>query len=157
MLTTIHVVTAIIAIVCGLLVFAFQKGTWTHIILGKIYFISMTLMVLVSFGINEVNGSFSIFHAISIQSLIFLLLAISISRLARSRLSTWQIWHGRFMVYSYIALIVTGVAQFFDRLPFENSALRAVFFLTLPSIIMWYIYEFRFVPQLLSKLEGNTK
>lgn len=155
MLTTLHIVCAIIAIACGALVFVFQKGTWLHVLFGRFYVISMTLMGLVSFGIHEVNGAFSIFHAISIQSLIFLLLAVGVSRGLRNRLATWKIWHGRFMVYSYITLIVTGIAQFFERLPVENTALRAVLFLTLPAVVMWYFYEFRFVPQLRAKSSGH--
>ncbi|MFK7800573.1 MAG: hypothetical protein AB8G95_02980 [Anaerolineae bacterium] len=143
--------TAVVAIICGLLVFYFEKGSWKHVILGRLYFASMSLMAIISFGINEVNGSFSIFHFISIQSLIFLFLAILVSRFLRVKLPTWEIWHGRFMVYSYITLLITGMAQFFDRLPIENTTIRALIFLTLPAILMWYYFEFKFTPRQIPK------
>jgi len=137
-----HTVAAIVALVVGMVVVGTEKGSRKHRFLGRAYLASMLVMVILSFQINEINGGLSIFHLISVQCLIFLSLGIGVSRFLRNKLVAWQIWHGRFMVYSYITLVVTGTAQFFDHLPFENEAVRAIAFLSVPSALMWFYFEF---------------
>ena len=152
MVISIHIGSSVLAIISGAFVLLLNKGDRWHIILGRVYAVSMITLAAVSFGIYEVTGSFYIFHAISIQSLFFTLAGLCLSRFLRTQISQWIIWHGRFMVYSYITLIVTGIAQFFDQLPFENTTLRAIVFLSIPAITGWALYEFWKVPQL--KLES---
>ncbi len=148
---SLHIYTSILAIVSGLIVLLSTKGTLVHLIVGRIYALAMVTLAVASFGIYEVTGSFYIFHAISIQSLIFVIAAVVIARFMRTTLSNWQAWHGRFMVYSYITLIVTGTAQFFDRLPIANTTLRALVFLTLPAVLGWAYFEFYYL-----KKQPNT-
>lgn len=151
MVISIHIGSSILAIISGAFVLLLQKGDRWHTILGRVYAASMITLAAVSFGIYEVTGSFYIFHAISIQSLFFTLAGLCLSRFLRTQISGWLIWHGRFMVYSYITLIVTGTAQFFDQLPFENTTVRAIVFLSIPAVIGWALYEFWKVPQLKSE------
>ncbi len=124
----VHVAASVSALLLGGTVLALRKGTPRPVLAGWLYTASMVVLGLSSFGIYEVSGSFSIFHAITIQGLVFVSAGIVCARFLRKRLGEWQVWHARFMVYSYITLAVTGTAQFFDRLPIENPAIRAIIF-----------------------------
>ena len=43
--------------------------------------------------------------------------------------------HSVLMSASYLMVVMTGIAQFFDQLPFPNDTLNAIVFLHLPSVV----------------------
>ncbi|MGB7235348.1 MAG: hypothetical protein WBD41_05120 [Rhodococcus sp. (in: high G+C Gram-positive bacteria)] len=55
--------------------------------------------------------------------------------MAFRRRRDWQRRHAAAMQATLLVLIVTGTAQFFDRLPLPNDALNAIVFLQVPLII----------------------
>ena len=141
-----HTGAAILAILCGLLVLLLEKGTATHKMIGKIYATVILALCTFSVFIHEINGGFSIFHLISIQATVFVVAGL-VPLFLRDRLEYWYVWHLRFMLYSYVTLVVTGVAQAFEYLPLESDLLNAVVFLQAPALIGWALIEFRGVPR----------
>lgn len=142
-----HTATAAVAMLCGLLIVVFAKGTATHRTVGRVYVTSILAMVAISFAIRDINeGRFSVFHAISVQTL--LLVAAGLTALIfRSRLRDWYVWHARFMLYSYVTLIVTGIAQAFEYLPFNSDVVNAIIFIQVPAVAGWALIEFAGMPR----------
>lgn len=69
---TIHTVAAVVAIACGIFILVLRKGTQRHRMLGRIYVVSILVMVILSFFIRQIRiDQFSIFHLISIQVTVF--------------------------------------------------------------------------------------
>lgn len=129
----LHVVAVLSALVCGLVVLVVRKGTILHRRLGWLYIASTLVMALSSFGIYELRDGPSLFHGISVAILVIVGSAVY-QPLRRRRHSNWVFWHLVLMQISYVMLVVTGIAQFFDQLPFQSPALNAVVFLQLPLI-----------------------
>ena len=129
----LHVLTVTVALVSGIIVLVMRKGSDIHKQFGWLYAISTLAMALSSFGIYELRNGPSIFHAVSVSVLITVGLGIY-QPLRRKKKSNWLFWHLVLMQASYVMLVVTGIAQFFDQLPFPSPALNAVVFLQLPLI-----------------------
>ena len=141
-----HTGAAILAILCGLLVLCLEKGTATHKMVGKIYAAAILALCVFSVFIHEINGGFSIFHLISVQATFFVVAGL-VPLFLRGKVAYWYVWHLRFMLYSYVTLVVTGIAQAFEYLPFESDALNAVVFLQVPGLVGWALIEWRGVPR----------
>ncbi|WP_461170515.1 DUF2306 domain-containing protein [Arthrobacter sp. Z1-15] len=129
----LHVLTVTAALVSGIMVLVLPKGSVAHKRLGWLYLASTVVMALSSFGIYELRSGPSLFHAVSVTMLITVGLGVY-QPLRRKRSSTWLFWHLLLLQISYVMLVVTGIAQFFDRLPFSSPAANAVVFLQLPLI-----------------------
>lgn len=131
----VHVVASLLAAGLGLAVIGMRKGSPAHRIAGLMYAASIYLVSLSGFFIQEVTGSLSIFHWFSIQAIVLVTAGLAIPRLLRRRVRHWPIWHLRFMFYSFITLVITGVAQFFDHLPLPSDAANAIAFLSTPALV----------------------
>jgi hypothetical protein len=108
---------------------------------------SIVSMSILSWFIREINdGAFSIFHLISIQTLLFIAVGLAFLFLGRP-IRHWYVWHLRFMLYSYVTLIVTGIAQALEYLPFTSDVVNAVVFLQIPAVVGWFLIEFRGTPR----------
>jgi uncharacterized membrane protein len=142
---TVHVAASIAAIVAGFGVLMAAKGTERHRALGTIYIIATYMLCGSSFFIFHFSGRLSAFHIVSVQNALLVTAGVALPRYLRRRVGTWYVWHLRFMTYSYVALIVTGVDQFFVFLPF-TPAVRAAVFLVLPMLIGWTWIERLTVP-----------
>lgn len=95
-----HTITAIFAMVFGLLVVFKKKGTTIHKRMGYVYVISMLLLNVTSFFIVNFNG-FSVFHGFAIISLISVLAGIIPAML---RTKNWYPLHFYFMNWSVVGL-----------------------------------------------------
>lgn len=129
-----HVVASVAAFCLGLLVIGLRKGTSAHQRAGYFYAGSIYLVSGSGFFIQEVTGSVSIFHWFSVQAILLVSAGLALPLWLRPRVRQWPVWHLRFLFYSYITLILTGMVQFFDHLPFANDAANAIVFLSLPAI-----------------------
>lgn len=146
-MTLMHTAAAILAILSGLAILMLRKGTARHRLIGKVYVASIVSMSILSWFIREINdGAFSIFHLISIQTLLLVAAGLACLRW-RASLAQWYVWHLRFMLYSYVTLIVTGIAQAFEYLPFTSDVVNAVVFLQIPAVVGWRLIEFRGIPR----------
>jgi uncharacterized membrane protein len=141
---TVHVVASIAAIVTGLGVLIAAKGTDRHRALGMIYVVATYVLCGSSFFVFQVSGRLSVFHMMSVQNALLVTAGVTLPRFLRQRVANWRVWHLRLMAYSYVALIGTGIVQFFPLLPF-TPAVRSMMFLVLPMIAAWTWIERRMV------------
>lgn len=137
MMIVLHVVAAVLALVCGAVVLGMRKGTQRHRRMGRAYVAAIVAMTITSFGIYQLRDGPSVFHGISILTLIVVAAGLA-QPLWRQEKKGWLAWHLAMMPLSYLMLVVTGVAQFFDRLPLPNEPLNAIVFLQLPLIVGFY-------------------
>ena len=129
----VHACAAIIAVACGAVVLVAAKGTTFHRWAGRTYVAVLAVMVLTSFWIYELRTGPSVFHGVSI--LLIALTGYGVTQVAFRRRRDWQRRHAAAMQATVLVLIVTGTAQFFDRLPLPHDALNAIVFLQVPLII----------------------
>jgi uncharacterized membrane protein len=95
-----HTITAIMAMVLGLVVVFRKKGTLSHKRLGYAYVIAMILLNGTAFFIVNFGG-FSIFHAFAIISLLTVLAGV-IPAIRKSK--NWYVKHYYFMSWSVVGL-----------------------------------------------------
>ncbi|MQB02477.1 MAG: hypothetical protein GEU78_20090, partial [Actinobacteria bacterium] len=121
----IHAVAAAAAILVGGVVLLRRKGSSSHRLLGRLYVACAAVMVWSSFAIYELRDGPSIFHAVSV--LLTGVIAVGVVQPRwRRRTATRRYWHAVWMPTSLLMIVVTGVAQFFDRLPLSSDAANAV-------------------------------
>lgn len=106
-----HFITALIAMLAGLVVVFNTKGTKFHKIIGYIYVICMLSLNLSSFLLVNFGG-FSIFHFFSIVSLISILGGMIP---ALRRINNWLIFHYYFMSWSVVGLYCAFWAELGTR------------------------------------------
>jgi len=106
-----HFITALIAMLAGLVVVFNTKGTKFHKVIGYIYVICMLSLNLSSFFLVNFGG-FSIFHFFSIVSLISILGAMVP---AWRRINNWLIFHYYFMSWSAVGLYCAFWAELDTR------------------------------------------
>lgn len=129
----VHAGAAVIAVACGAVVLATTKGTAFHRWAGRTYVTVLFVMVTTSFWIYELRSGFSVFHGVSI--LLVALTGYGVSQAVVRRRRDWRRRHAAAMQATFLVLIVTGTAQFFDRLPLPHDALNAIVFLQVPLIV----------------------
>jgi uncharacterized membrane protein len=133
-MVTAHVASGLFALLAGGLVVLTRKGTTQHRRLGWCYTAAMVALLATSFGIRAVSGSPTVFHGVSIASTAVLLAGLSVPVFLRDQVTNWLAWHVRLMLTSYLMLVVTMAAQFFDVLPLPHPALNAIVFLQVPTL-----------------------
>jgi len=112
-----HVATASVALILGALVLLLPKGTGLHRKIGYGYAASMTLASVSGLFLHRFNGGFSLFHALSIFTLLNLALGIfTIRRAARTGDRRLIRRHYGFMAGSYIAPVSALAGQFVPAL-----------------------------------------
>lgn len=95
-----HTLTAIFAMIFGLMVIFKKKGTKSHKVIGYLYVIMMILLNVTSFFIVNFGG-FSLFHFFAIFSLLTVLAGI-IPAYRKSK--GWYVKHYYFMSWSVVGL-----------------------------------------------------
>lgn len=129
-----HVVAVVVALGAGALVLVAPKGTPAHRRCGWVYAAAIAATAGSSFGIYELRDGPSIFHVVSVATLLVLGAGLAQPVWRRGR-DTWRMWHAALMETSYLMTVVTGIAQFFDELPLPSEALNAIVFLQVPLIV----------------------
>jgi uncharacterized membrane protein len=112
----IHLISGIIALIFGGLVIVIKKGTLTHKRIGYIYVISMTILILTSFGIYRLFGKFGLFHYLSIVST-FSLVAGMLPMFKKIRTPKDYEIHFKRMYWSVVGLYAAFAAESFVRIP----------------------------------------
>ncbi len=117
----VHTVFSLIAIVAGAIVFLKTKGTRWHRTLGHIYFTSMTGVVVTSFSIYDLTGSFNGLHWGALLSAITLVMAM-FHVLTRRPKHNWMVWHSNWMAWSYVGLMAALIAEILTRIAVPLAA-----------------------------------
>ena len=115
-LTLFHTGCGMIALVSGAAVVGMRKGTRRHRHVGWIYVAIMTLLCVTSFFIYELFGGFGPFHVAAIISFISVVGGI-LAPLLRTQIGEqWMEAHYRFMLWSYVGLVMATGSHFFEPL-----------------------------------------
>lgn len=133
----VHVLAGCAALLTGASVLLAAKGTRRHRVLGRSYVGSMAVLLATSLGIYETRAGPTLFHGVTVLAASLVLAGVVAIRRGRGpgRSSDPVRWHLRLMPLSYLVLLVTFVAQFFDRLPLRSPALNAILFLQVPLVL----------------------
>jgi len=112
----IHFTASIIALLSGTIVLSNLKGTKRHVAVGYIYTGSMLVVLVTSFMIYRLHGTFGILHWLAVLSSATLLGGIVPIMLRRP--ANYMTWHFSFMYWSVIGLYCAFAAEVLTRLPF---------------------------------------
>ncbi len=134
MISIIHTLFSVLALMSGALIFLTKKGTKQHKRTGYLYSISMALLLVTSFGLYSLWGSFGVYHALSIVSLLTLAIALYFP-LAGRRKKNWVEYHLLWMGYSYVGLIMAAGSHLFSIFPGWPNWFRIVLFWIFPYLI----------------------
>ncbi len=135
MINTIHTLFGVVALIAGAWNLATMKGTRRHRVVGWVYAGSMAGLILTSFAIVELFGTFDPFHALSIVSGGTLALALYFP-LRRAHHPGWMIHHYFWISYSYMGLVMaTGSHLFAYGPPGWPTWARALLYWGAPFLI----------------------
>ena len=99
----VHFLTAVLAIVLGLINLLSKKGTFQHRIIGWFWLIIMIFVTIPSFWIREINeGEFSWIHLLTIWTIICMGIAIISIKKGNVRM------HAGFMVGTMVGAVIAG-------------------------------------------------
>ena len=142
----VHVAGTVAALLVGGLVAWLPKGTATHRALGWCYLLATVVYAVSALRIFPSTGHFTPFHAIAIQSIALVAMGAGTARARLSGFTAWRVWHLRFMLYSFVALVVTGLRFGLPYLAPAGRAAPIVIFTVVPACCWWWI-ERRVVPR----------
>lgn len=111
----VHTAFSLIGVFAGGVVFLMTKGTRWHRTFGHIYFTAMTGMIVTSFSIYDLTGSFNGLHWAALLSAITLGMAM-FHVLTRRPKNNWMVWHSNWMSWSYVGLIAALFAEIVTRI-----------------------------------------
>ena len=106
-----HTLNGIIALLSGLGIILVPKGTLLHRRAGYLYVASMYLLCVVSLGIRDTTPffrSFGAFHIMALVSTATITVGL-LPVLRRPRPANWYDLHFRFMLWSYVGLVMAFV------------------------------------------------
>src|SRR4051812_10591314 len=112
---TAHVAFGFAALAFGTVNAIRQKGTPSHRLVGHVYYVCMLGLNGTAFGLYDFFGSFGVFHWFAVLSLTSTIGALVPVLLRRPRRS-WKIYHGYFMLYSYLGLLAATAAEIAVRI-----------------------------------------
>lgn len=105
----VHLLACAAALVAGACAALLPKGRPAHRSAGQLYVVSTVVYCVSSFFIYTSTGQLTFFHAVSVQNLALVSAGMAMPRLMKQRAPDWRVWHLRFMAYSYVALVATGL------------------------------------------------
>ena len=109
----IHTLSALCALLTGVVIFSRPKATSFHRALGYVYSVSMTVMLVTAFLTYHLTKSFNFLHIFAIASCPPLILGFLAAFRHRSG---WIARHYYWMCYSYIGLCAAFVAETATRI-----------------------------------------
>ena len=109
-----HVAAASVALLAGLIVVWWPKGSAAHRLAGLTYVFAMVTANLSALMIYHLTGHFDLFHAFALLSLTFILGGLVFAVL-RSR--GWLARHVTCMAWSYLGLLAAASNEAVIRLP----------------------------------------
>ena len=111
---SVHMVTALAAILFGLVVILFPKGRAAHRMAGLAYVFAMLLTNISALMLYNLTGRFNLFHAFALLSLAVTLPGL-LMPIVRPR--NWIFHHVHLMGWSYLGLLAAAANEAAIRLP----------------------------------------
>lgn len=110
----LHVAAALVALAVGLVVLRRRKGGAWHVALGRLFLVSMALVIVPVLFRYEDSGGPGPFHVLAVVSLVTTTLG-QLSLRRRPRGSGAVAGHASFMTWSWIGVVTAGLAQLANR------------------------------------------
>ena len=110
----IHIISAVVALAMGALVFLLPKGTRRHRLIGRAYVVAMLALNLTALMIFRLFGTFGPFHVAALLSLATVVPAFLTAYLRRPG---WLHRHYFLMSFSYVGLLAATASEAATRLP----------------------------------------
>jgi len=114
---SLHLASALAAIVLGLAVILLPKGRAPHRLLGLAYAFAMLVACTSALMLYQMTGHFGLFHVFAVLCLIYVVAGIAHAILRRDG---WLRRHLIFMGWSYLGLLAAAATEAFIRLPMLN-------------------------------------
>lgn len=109
-----HILAAVLALVCGALVFLLRKGTARHRLLGRVYVVAMVVLNVTALSIFRLFDGFGPFHVAALLSLATVIPAFFAAYRKRPG---WLQRHYFLMSFSYVGLLSAAASEAATRLP----------------------------------------
>lgn len=113
----IHLIAASLSLAAGAAVLLLPKGTLLHRRIGYVYTVAMVVMLVTSFMIYHLYGSFAVFHWLAVVSTLTLLGGMVPMLLRKPK--NYIGYHIAFMYWSVIGVFMAFVAESAARIPRE--------------------------------------
>lgn len=112
----IHLISSCFALLFGTYILVAKKGTKTHVKIGYLYVVSMSILILTAFMIYRLFNGWGIFHYTTLLSLVTLLLGM-VPIWRKKPKDKWKFFHFTFMYWSVIGLYAAFAAEVLTRIP----------------------------------------
>ena len=120
MLPTLHVLTAVLALLVGAVQLRRPKGTRAHRRVGWAYVLLLLVLNTTALSLYRETGRWNHFHWLAVASLVTLVIALG--ALAADRHRWWPV-HAYAMAGSYLGVILAGLFQLATHVPHRGPAL----------------------------------
>lgn len=110
-----HLIVAIVAMITGIMVLIWPKGTQKHKQIGYVYVVAMGLVNLTAFMLYRLFGGFGIFHFFAIVSL--LTLWAGMYPIVKRKGKNFVFRHFNYMYWSVVGLYCAFCAEVLTRIP----------------------------------------
>lgn len=112
----IHFIFSIFALLLGTTVLWLPKGFYPHKIIGRLYTLSMLVVLITAFMSYRLFGSWGIFHWIAVVSTLTLVCGL-IPILTKRPVNNYRSLHFNFMYWSVMGVYGAFVSETLVRLP----------------------------------------
>lgn len=112
----IHFISSIIAFVLGTLVLVMDKGTIKHKIIGRLYALTMLIVLITAFITYRLFGTWGIFHWTAVVSSLTILFGL-IPILTKRPINNFIVLHFSFMYWSVVGVYGAFVSETLVRMP----------------------------------------
>lgn len=139
-LSLFHTACGFAALLSGGFVVWMRKGTATHRRMGWTYVAAMALLCGTSFFIYELFGGFGAFHIAALVSSVSVLGGMLAPLLRRHIGAQWLEAHYKFMLWSYVGLVMATGSHFFELLAplfHRHTALGFTGSLIATALVCW--------------------
>jgi uncharacterized membrane protein len=126
----IHFIASIAALVLGTLVLVFPKGTAKHKVIGRLYGLTMLLVLITAFMTYRLFGTWGIFHWAAVIASLTLVGGL-VPILTKSPTRHYASLHFNFMYWSVIGVYAAFVSETLVRMPrivVESGIPNSVFY-----------------------------
>lgn len=154
LLSWVHIASALIAMVLGVVVLLRRKGDRRHVRLGYAYTVSMILVNVTAFGLYRLFGHFGPFHVAAIISLLTLLAGLR-AVIRKPRRTDWLVNHLTYMYWSVIGLYAAFFSELMVRLPLGATFAWSVGLATGVVIFLGFFLQGRLTKRWVAQQEGG--
>lgn len=126
----VHLIASILAIILGTLVLMLPKGTAKHKLIGRLYGLTMLVVLITAFMTYRLFGTWGIFHWTAVVSSLTLIFGL-IPILAKRPVNNYKSLHFGFMYWSVMGVYAATVSETLVRMPsvvVESGIPNSVFY-----------------------------